>query len=722
MIFENLINRIVPIPREAKQLEGMPLKRASAFCITAPDAPFGPVKTAGERIRKLLCGTEGAPVAVNLSIGEAPVAMRCPEEGYSLRVTHDRVDITGFGEKGLLYGVITLEQLFAGDGEILPLEVLDWPENPMRGIKQECRYGSNLMEKDEWMALLEDLAGRKMNTMGLAFYGCWTVQYDGLVSEYLYMPLKNHPEIKTPMVVKYFSPEKGAWIEEQKLPPIFCNNLLEEVFRKARDLGIQIIPGWNSFGHNTLLPACIPEVSPVDENGVPQLYGFCTSNPATYELLFEIYDQIVDDYMRPYGMENVNLCLDEVHAGAGRHKDDIWMVRDPWCQCPACREQEKGDLYIKHIIKLVSYLKQKGVKGVMICGDMLQEGRRSKLGWLGDRLMEAARAAGVEDTLLIDWWSYHNIASKSWIKSLHPELGLRGIVAPWNGYHTWSITLQTLDNARILGAVNQKDKGEGMVAYAMWDRACDRTHDAIAEFAWNYDKAGTSEDITARYARRHFGNREREAYRAYRLMDYAVEQRHTTKWSIPEKDSISNLDLLTYQLSPYNFSYVKAGKPYPRAFLDEALTFVLTMRADVERALYTISTMAREAESVFLDLAKDPACDGNMATRQAYECGNYRVLAEDWLAILQMQDLCGEGNYGAVARIAEERKAARLALMALCEKVKERSIAVAMAMRQQSIFMQMFADIAAYAQNPGKQKWDLMDAQEILSERSRWLR
>ena len=234
--------------------------------------------------------------------------------------------------------------------------------------------------------------------------------------------------------------------------------------------------------------------------------------------------------------------------------------------------------------------------------------------------------------------------------------------------------------------------------------------------------AGDTLDITKRYVARHFPGREQEAFRAYRLMDYAIEQRHTTKWSFPDREGISNMDLMTYRLSPYNYSYVKAGAAYPRAFLDEALSWVLTMRPEIERALYMISAQAREAKEIFTSLAKDSACGGNMAWRQLCECENYQVLAEDWLAILQMQDLCQAQQYDLVAQIAQNRYDARLQLLTHWEQHKERSIAQAMGLRQQCIFLQMFEDIAVFARENHAENWDLMQIGQMLSQRSLWLR
>ncbi|NLZ70604.1 MAG: hypothetical protein GX907_04650 [Clostridiaceae bacterium] len=653
--------------------------------------------------------------------------MNCAEEGYRVSVTEEGIDIAGFGANGLLYGVITLEQLLLRDsaGLHLPLlTVTDWPDYRCRGIKQECRYGSDMMERADWMAMLDDLAARKMNTLCLAIYGCWNVQYDGRVSEYIYLPIKGHPELRTPKIIKYWSPAEARWIECEQLPPIFRDNLMEDIFRRARDLGIQIIPGWNSYGHNTLLPAQIPEVSSRDESGEPSLVGFCTSNPATYELLFSIYDQIIDDYMIPYGMDSFNILLDEVHASSGSNAADVFKVRDPWCSCPLCRNRDKGEIYIEHAIKLISHLKSRGVKNVLMACDMLQpRGQRGlDLGWLGGRLLDAVKKEGLEDTLLLIWWSYHDCVDNSRVESMHPELGLRGICMPWNGYHHWCLMLNPLKNARDMAELNRRDGGEGMFAYSMWDRGADRTHDALAEYTWGFEQAGEPREVTLRYVLRHFAPRAREAFRACRLMDWCTEERSNTKFSIPDADHISNWDLLLYRLSSYFHVGVKKDAPYPRAFLDEALEFLLTMRHDAERALYSISAMAREAGKIFLDLAADSRCDREMAMRLSYECGNYQVLSEDWLAILEMYDLTQNGEMNSVIPIARGRQQARLELMVFCERAKEKFMVRSLTMRIHSIFMQMFADIADYVESGAEPRLDLLQMRNVLSDTSWWLR
>jgi len=728
MLYHNLndyqlaVNRVVPVPKQAKQLEGKGFSLEGRAAITAPTAEFGPVMTAGKRISALF--PETGDKKITLTVEKAPFEARCAEEGYCLTVTENAIDIVGYGERGLLYGVITLEQLCKGVKEIPALTITDWPDNPIRGFKEESRFGSDQMELEDWLALIEDIALRKLNTFAISLYGCWGVQYDGRCSEYLFLPLKNHPELSTPKLVKYYSPTEGRWIESEDLPPIFRDNFLEDIFRACRDWGIEVVPLWNSFGHNTLIPRLIPEIASVDEDGIGQKFGFCTSKQETYDFLFSAFDQIIDDYMIPYGMTSFNIGLDEVSGGINKDPEDVFRRVDPWCKCPACRDQAKGDIFIGFAVKLISHLKEKGMKQVFLACDMLDPKRTGgkQLGDVNDKLLRAVKEAGIEDTLVISWWAYHNIPEKMQVRNLYPERGLRNIVAPWNGYQMWCVALQPLGNIQLIGATNHRDGGEGMVSYSIWDKSQDRIHDALAEYSWGYEDAGAPNDVTKRYVLRHFPTATKEAYRAYRLMDYAVEQRNSTKWSFPDAEHVSMLDLLFYRLNHYIYAYPKAGAPYPRVFMDEALEWALTMREDLERALYNGSAVAREARSIFLSLAEKPGCDRFQALRQAYECMNYLTLMEDWLAIFEMYDLCNAGDNLTVAAIARKRAVERIALMQCCEDTKEKFVVKAMTMRQHSIFLQLYLDIADWCEkNPGK-KLDLLNMRHVLSDRSWWLR
>ena len=149
---------IHPVPQKVTELEGKPLvlTHTAKFNLTAPAAEKGPVKTAGEDMKAFLiakCGedcfaADGVPVT--LKLGTAPEGIVCENEAYRLTVNEAGITVEGFGESGLYYGVLSAKQLlrFDNNGCTVPaVEVLDWPHRPFRAYKEECRYGSNVMEK-----------------------------------------------------------------------------------------------------------------------------------------------------------------------------------------------------------------------------------------------------------------------------------------------------------------------------------------------------------------------------------------------------------------------------------------------------------------------------------------------------------------------------------------------------------------------------------------------
>lgn len=169
---EQIKSLIVPIPQQINALDGasLTLTGNSRFRFSAPTADKGPAKTAEEEMRALLtekCGADrfaADGIPVTLELGAAPNGVKNEKEAYRIQIRNQGVSITGFGENGLLYGVVSFKQICQWDVngcEIPALSILDWPDNPIRGIKEECRYGSNMMERQDWMDMLDDIAGKK---------------------------------------------------------------------------------------------------------------------------------------------------------------------------------------------------------------------------------------------------------------------------------------------------------------------------------------------------------------------------------------------------------------------------------------------------------------------------------------------------------------------------------------------------------------------------------
>jgi len=128
--------------------------------------------------------------------------------------------------------------------------------------------------------------------------------------------------------------------------------------RLAKRHGLEVIPEIKSWGHANWLWQNKnyywqdwrkkPALAALFE---PDGWTFCTRNPAIYDVLFPVYDEMlaVFDYPR-----YCHISLDEAWSHA---------------TCPKCKTQDAGLLAARHITKLRDYLKRKGVTAMM-WGDM----------------------------------------------------------------------------------------------------------------------------------------------------------------------------------------------------------------------------------------------------------------------------------------------------------------------------------------------------------------
>lgn len=726
---EDIRSCIQPVPQQVAAGEGKPLCLCEdcKFSLSAPEAEKGPIKTATAEMKTFLQARYGdacfAPegIPVTLTLGAAPETVKNADEGYRIRVNESGITVTGFGPSGLYYGVGSLKQMWAD--KMPAVEVLDWPDNPIRGFKEECRYGSNMMEREDWFALVDDLASKKINRLSIGLYGCWVVQYDGRVAEFLYVPVKDYPQLKTPQTVKYYSPTEDRWYNCETLPPIFRDNLLGDIVRYAKDRAIDVIPGINSFGHNTLFPRLLPEVSPKDENGEPTMTGFCTSSEETYKLLFSIYDQIIDEYLIPNEIYSFNILLDEVHEQFGVNAERMREKLSPWCKCEKCRDQDRGDIFIDHAIKVITYLKNKGMKTITMANDMLV-GHSSQLGYLGDRMRKAVYEAGVQDVLLLGWWDYEDLEEKVHFDKIDDSLNMRAMTCPWNGYFSWCMLLPPMRNLKIMADMGHAARtNEGFSLYALWDKSYDFVHDCYSDYTWNYNGTVSPKLAIERYAARHFGPMQAEAIRAFRLIHWITEQRKTKKDPENPRDTVlSNYSILRGDLCYYPKTYLNLDEPYPRHFPGIAISRMLPWREDYERAFYSIAAMSKEAMEIFRKAARTEGCDQVMATRLAYECENYLSLVENWRGLLEIYDLTQSGDQKQIIPIARRCIDTQLAVMRHCEEATEKWVQRGAIMRNHSVLLAIFQDVLKYVESTDEPKLDLMDITAIMSEEHKMLR
>ena len=727
-------SRIIPIPREYTALESAPVMLGcpgrAGFRIVNETNPAGSaVLATADRLLKDTLGRllnvspeeARGDVTVTLRLDRAPEGVSNAEQGYRIDIGGQAVTVTGFGDSGLYYGVVTLTQCMALEDNRLALEacrIVDWPDLRTRGHFMESRFGSNLMTLDDWKEVVDHMASMKQNQLVVSVYGCWCVQYDGRVSEYLYLPIRKYPQLKTPVVKRYWSPRRGGWVDEEVDVPMVKDDFFGDLIAYGRTKAVEVLPLFNSYGHNTLIPRTFPEIASKFEDGESTLTGLCTRNPRTYEILFDIYDEIIDRYLRPNGVESFHIGCDEVWEGLAQNAKDIFRKRNNFCKCPLCRDTPKDDLYIEHVIKLMNHLKERGMKNIYVYHDMLLgHGMGTALDSTG-KMKKAIEDNGLKDIAVIDWWTYSDYQEKLMFQTTHPEQGLRRTVKPWNGYYHWNIVSYPLKNVYLLAGIAHREGVEGMQSYSAWDRSYDRVHVAQADYAWCFDNCGTPDDVTESYAQARFGAQYDKALAALRLQDKMLR---TLPPDGNNAGAPANYTLLMNVLCYYFYSYVREGKPYPRSFPGEAMETILGNREGYESALVALNAMAAEDERLWREIALDARTDVRLARRYAWDASHIRTLTADYLALLKIYDIsrCGVTACaaGKMAEIAGERRLARLALMDELERTKEAFLAPPH-LRNHSIYMQFFADLEGYLRNtrPEDIRLDFSDFSGFASE------
>ncbi|HEV7737744.1 MAG TPA: family 20 glycosylhydrolase, partial [Chlamydiales bacterium] len=126
-----------------------------------------------------------------------------------------------------------------------------------------------------------------------------------------------------------------------------------------------------SFTHSYYLLTEHKELAAVPQNKWPDIY--CPSNPKSYPLVFEVYDEYID-VLKPK----------RIHIG----HDELFL---PVAASPTCDDKDIGELFGEDVKKIHDHLASKGIKTEL---------------W-GDMLLESVRGVGLRKKVAKDGWTYY---------------------------------------------------------------------------------------------------------------------------------------------------------------------------------------------------------------------------------------------------------------------------------------------------------------------------
>lgn len=331
-----------------------------------------PAVQRGSRVIKMGMSTSPIIRAALDDLGVSAAEASAVPEAYRLHVRPNIAVISGADSRGLNYGFQSLKQLIASEasGASLPcIDILDHPQKLFRGLKLYLpgqqniaffkRFIRDFVAAQKYNTLIMELnAGMRLEAHPELNTGWRELVLDTNYSRRNYPPGSLHGREQNSC---HQDLADGGFLEKQEVA---------ELADFVRSYGIELVPELPSFTHSYYLLTRHKELSEVPGDKWPDTY--CPSNPDSYKLLFEVYDEYLD-LLKP---QMVHVGHDELFAPIGL--------------CPRCGDRDIGERYGEDVSRIRSYLRKKNIDMAM---------------W-GDMLLESVRGKGLRAKRAPDGWNY----------------------------------------------------------------------------------------------------------------------------------------------------------------------------------------------------------------------------------------------------------------------------------------------------------------------------
>lgn len=616
-----------------------------------------------------------------------------PDESYSIKTTDIKTLLTAKDAAGVYYACITFANMLFVDGDTVYVPeayIEDYPDFKLRGAYIETRYNTEFMTKQHWLDLIDYFAALKINDLQIGVYNCWGYQYDGVITECLYFPLKDHPEAKTPKIKKYYSVAEQKMIHEENiLPPMYEFDFFGDLIQYAKRKNIKITPMINTLGHNTLFPRVYPETSAIKEDGTPSHTGFCTRNEKTFELLYSILDELIDRYLIPNGIDSIHLGMDEALGNA-------------ICHCEKCRDTEHKDRILEYMVKVIKYVKSKGMKNISICHDMLFY----TYNILNEDMKNLFIKEGIYDVTVIDWWAYQDPVHLFRDRADEVHNMFRGSIKACTGYYHWTIPTENNECIWACARLAKKLGFDSLQAYSSWELCYDKNYKTLAEACWNTDANDNRTwdqmltDFDERYAYICYPDNIPAAREAFRAMSDIMK----------DETRATYINRVVWRLESYFYCYRRSTPDVLRNFPGEAYQYI----ADHEEEFTAYLRYLKEKSTVAMNFFENSGVSSKLNDTWLLSAKHYYVLSDEYQTLYGLNKTYNDGlssEYD-VIRELERLIPQREALMLLAEKTRI-DVNQITYLRGMSWFRQFMLDLLAYFKKEisegRKPKLDMMD-------------
>lgn len=379
---------------------GDPFQISSLSEVVSETAGYA-YRYAVDTIKNQACGGRRMKIELFLSfpaelIKQLEEDFQDAEEAYALWVKADSIGLYSGSERGLIYAVSTLYQLLE-ENALSEMLIFDYPDTKIRGYRV---YTPGRKDFEAFKKMVDMLVYYKYNAMIIEIGGA--------------MEYKKHPEINAKWeefcTEVNQSPYEARRIQMETHPQWAKNSIhadngggsfitqdeMKEIIAYCREREIEVIPEVPSLSHSDYIVMAHPDLNERKEDTYPDTY--CPSNPKSYEILFDILDEVIEVFHPEY----INIGHDECYTLA---------------KCEKCKGKAPADLYVEDIIKINNYLNARNIKSMMwgekVYGNVYVEDEKGRwpVGGTGDPSKDIPRLADCagkipKNVALLQWyWS-----------------------------------------------------------------------------------------------------------------------------------------------------------------------------------------------------------------------------------------------------------------------------------------------------------------------------
>ena len=260
--------------------------------------------------------------AINLAIDNVTEN----EEGYSLAVSKERVEIIGRSPAGVFYGIQTLRKSLPVTAckkvELPAVKITDYPRFSYRGAHLDV--SRHFFTKDSIKRFIDMLAMHNMNRFH------WHLTDD----QGWRIEIKKYPKLTTVAAERdetVIGRNSGEYDGQHYGPFFYTQEDCREIIAYAAERHITVIPEIDLPGHMQAALAAYPEYGctggPYE---VWKMWGvsdnvLCAGNDATLKFIEDVLDEIVEVFPSEY-----------IHVGGDE------CPKTQWEQCPKCQARIKA--------------------------------------------------------------------------------------------------------------------------------------------------------------------------------------------------------------------------------------------------------------------------------------------------------------------------------------------------------------------------------------------